>query len=247
MKMIVVKDYQEMSKKAAEYLIAKVRQFPSITLGLATGETPLGMYRYIVEDHQKNGTSYRKVTTFNLDEYVGLSAENKNSYRYYMNDVLFHHIDIKKTNIHIPRGDATDLQRECNDYEKLIEEAGGIDLQVLGIGSNGHIGFNEPGTSFDSKTHIVNLTYSTIKANARFFNSINEVPTQAITMGISTIMKSREILLLISGESKKEALKTLWNTEENENFPASVLKHHPHVMIIADEAAAANMSSYVYF
>jgi glucosamine-6-phosphate deaminase len=241
MKIIEVRDYQQMSDTAAEYIIKKIVQDPSINLGLATGGTPVGTYKCLIDDHQKNGTSYQKVTTFNLDEYIGLSGENKNSYRYFMNDQLFNYIDINKAKTNIPSGIAADFQEECNCYEDLITKLGGVDLQILGIGSNGHIGFNEPGTSFDSKTHIVELASSTIQANARFFNKIEDVPTQAITMGISTIMESKEILLLVSGEKKREALFRLLNGEINESFPASVLKNHPCVTIIADKAAIADL------
>lgn len=241
MKIIEVKDYAEMSQKAAEFIIEKVNLCPSIKLGLATGGTPLGTYQKLIEDHRKNGTSYRYVTTFNLDEYIGLSGENKNSYQFYMNDKLFNHIDINNNITNIPRGDSEDLQIECHRYEDLINKLGGIDMQILGIGKNGHIGFNEPGTSFNSITHVVDLAESTIKANGRYFNRSEEVPTKAITMGISTIMKSKEILLLISGESKKEALYKLLYEDINENFPASVLKNHPYVTIIADKAAVAGL------
>ncbi|MDR7238826.1 glucosamine-6-phosphate deaminase [Neobacillus drentensis] len=241
MKILEVKDYQQMSNKAAEYIIEKVIRFPSIKLGLATGGTPIGTYKKLIEDHQKNGTSYRRVTTFNLDEYIGLSEENKNSYRYYMNENLFNHIDIEKSRTFIPRGDVDDIQKESLYYEDLIAKHSGIDLQVLGIGSNGHIGFNEPGTLFESSTHIVNLAPSTIQANARFFNRVKEVPTKAITMGIATIMKSKEILLLISGEEKRETLFRLLNGDVNIGFPASVLKNHPFVTIIADEAAVKDI------
>jgi glucosamine-6-phosphate deaminase len=241
MKIIEVKDYQHMSRKAADYIIEKIIRNPSIKLGLATGGTPTGTYKNLVEDHRKNGTSYQRVTTFNLDEYTGLSGENKNSYRYYMDSHFFNHIDIKKAKTFIPQGDVRDLQEECLRYEDLIAKNGGIDLQILGIGSNGHIGFNEPGTSFQSRTHIVNLASSTISANARYFNRIEDVPTKAITMGISTIMKSKEILLLISGENKREAMIKLMNANISESFPASVLKTHPHVTIIADEAAVAGL------
>lgn len=241
MKIIEVKNYQQMSNKAASYIIEKVINYPNIKLGLATGGTPVGTYQKLIEDHQKNGTSYQKVTTFNLDEYIGLSKENKNSYHYFMNEHLFNHIDINKKRTFIPRGDVEDLQKECLYYEELIAKHGGIDLQVLGIGSNGHIGFNEPGTSFESKTHIVKLTPSTIQANARFFKRENEVPTKAITMGMATIMKSKEILLLISGEAKREALFKLLNRDVNADFPASILKNHPSVTIIADEAAVKDV------
>ncbi|MGG1400907.1 glucosamine-6-phosphate deaminase [Bacillus salipaludis] len=241
MKIIEVKDYQRMSETAAEYIMKKVLNHPSITLGLATGGTPTGTYQNLIKDHQKNGTSYQRVTTFNLDEYIGLAGTDKNSYRYYMDENLFTHIDIKKANTFVPRGNGRNIEEECIRYEDLLSSHGGIDLQVLGIGSNGHIGFNEPGTSFQSKTHIVNLAPSTIEANARFFNRPEEVPTQAITMGISTIMKSKEILLLASGESKRDAMYQLLHSEVNENFPASVLKNHPCVTIIADEAAILDL------
>ncbi|WHY68190.1 glucosamine-6-phosphate deaminase [Neobacillus sp. SuZ13] len=241
MKIIEVKDYQQMSNKAAEYIIKKVIQNPSIKLGLATGGTPIGTYKCLIDDYHKNGTTYQKVTTFNLDEYIGLSGENKNSYRYFMNNQLFNYIDINKAKTNIPSGIASDFQEECHRYEDLINQHGGVDLQILGIGSNGHIGFNEPGTPFASKTHIVELASSTIEANARFFNKIEEVPTKAITMGISTIMDSKEILLLVSGEKKREALFRLLNGEISESFPASVLKNHPCVTIIADKAAIADL------
>lgn len=236
MNIIEVKDYDEMSHVAAEYMIKKIKENPFVKLGLATGETPVGTYKKLIRDHEMNRTSYRNIKTFNLDEYVGLSPENKNSYRYFMNNLLFNHIDILAENTHIPRGDAHDLQQECESYELLISE-NGIDLQILGIGNNGHIGFNEPGTSFHSKTHIVNLAPSTINANARFFEKVEEVPTKAITMGISSIMKSKEILLLVSGEKKKDALKKLFNGVITEDFPASVLKNHEKVTVIADKMA----------
>jgi glucosamine-6-phosphate deaminase len=231
---IEVKDYQEMSMVSGEFIIVKVKNQPSITLGLATGGTPKGTYQYLIKDHQENGTSYQKVTTFNLDEYIGIKSSHPNSYRYYMNNCFFNHININISQTNIPNGAANNQHDECLRYEQLIETHGGIDLQILGIGSNGHIGFNEPGTKFDTQTHIVNLTDSTRKANARYFNAFNEVPKQAITMGISTILKSREILLLVSGESKKEAMKQLLCDGISESFPASILQCHPHVTIIAD-------------
>lgn len=226
-----------MSKKAAEIIIEKVRQTSDVVLGLATGGTPIGMYHQLVSDHLEAGTSYLNVTTFNLDEYIGLSGEHHNSYRAFMNNHLFAQIDIHDRNIHIPNGVSKDIQKECIEYEELIQKHGGIDLQILGIGQNGHIGFNEPGTSFESMTHVVELDPSTRKANARFFKNSEEVPTEAITMGIATIMRSKEILLLISGEHKRTAFKRLINGEMEEQFPASVLKKHAHVTIIADEAA----------
>lgn len=238
MKLIKAKDYQDMSRKAADFIIEKVRQNPSMTLGLATGGTPVGTYENLVKDHRDNHTSYQNISTFNLDEYIGLAGTNPNSYRHYMNEQLFNHIDVQQQKTHVPTGDAEDLKGECAQYERLIQEHGGIDLQLLGIGNNGHIGFNEPGTSFDSRTHIIDLKKSTVEANARYFDgNMDLVPKQAITMGIASIMESKEILLLVSGENKKEALNQLLNGEISENFPASVLKNHPYVTIIADEAA----------
>lgn len=244
MNIIEVNDYAELSEKGAQFMINMVRKNPTIRLGLATGETPIGTYQKLIEDHQQNGTSFQNVTTFNLDEYVGLSGENKNSYRYFMNNKLFHHIDININHTHLPQGDAKDIQFECQHYENLISLHGGIDLQLLGIGRNGHIGFNEPGTSFESKTQVIQLASSTIKANARFFNTIDEVPTRAITLGISNIMKSKQILLLVSGESKRQAMDELLNGEVTERFPASILKKHPCVTIIADKAAVSSVLAH---
>lgn len=245
MEIVKVKNYEVMSKTAAEYMINKIRQYPEVTLGLATGGTPVGTYKNLIQDHRNNKTSYKKVTTFNLDEYIGLSGDHSSSYRYFMDSVLFEHLDILKEKTYIPSGVAKDMEKECLDYEQLLKSQGGIDLQILGIGGNGHIGFNEPGTPFSSKTHIVDLAQSTKEANARFFSNINEVPTQAITMGISTIMQSREILLLVSGEAKSEAVQQLLNGEINEQFPASILRQHPNVTIIADEAALAGSRVHV--
>ncbi|KKK36472.1 glucosamine-6-phosphate deaminase [Mesobacillus campisalis] len=242
MKIKKVKNYEEMSRIAAELIIDKVRSNPSINLGLATGSTPVGMYEKLVQDHQEKGTSYKSVKTFNLDEYIGLSSENPNSYRSFMNKQLFNHIDIPIENTHVPHGDAKDPSQECAEYEALLKKNGGVDLQILGIGGNGHIGFNEPGTSFQSETHIIELAESTRRANARFFNSLEEVPTQAITMGIASIMQSKEILLLVSGQKKSQAVKQLLQGDVGEHFPASVLKTHPNVTIIADEAALSEVT-----
>lgn len=239
MKLIEVKDYQEMSQVAADYLLSKVKTYDKLTLGLATGGTPQGLYEALINDHNQNGTSYRHVSSFNLDEYIGLSGKHPNSYFHYMNDHLFNHIDIDSKNTHIPSGKAVDLEKECAAYDEKIRSHGGIDLQILGIGSNGHIGFNEPGTSFDTNTHIVELAESTREANARYFDSIDEVPAQAITMGISSIMKSKEILLLVSGDAKQVAMKKLVEGEISENFPASILNRHEHVTVIADQEALA--------
>ncbi|GAE35007.1 glucosamine-6-phosphate deaminase [Halalkalibacter akibai] len=238
MNLIEVRDYEEMSQIAADYLVKQVRKNPASVLGLATGGTPQKMYELLIADHKKNKTNYNTITTFNLDEYMGLKPTDPTSYRYYMDQNLFNHINVQEKNINLPSGLAANVEEECKKYEVRIQEKGGIDLQILGIGSNGHIGFNEPRTAFSSRTHVVNLTASTREANARFFDSIKEVPTQAITMGIATIMESKEILLLVSGEEKADAMKRLFSQEEpNEQFPASILKNHPHVTIVADKKA----------
>lgn len=237
MEIITAKDYTEMSQIAADIFSKRVRQDAKLTLGLATGGTPIETYKCLTLDHQKNQTSYQKVTTFNLDEYIGLEPTDHNSYQYYMKTNLFNHIDIPKQQTHIPNGKAENPHKECETYDQQITVRGGIDLQLLGIGSNGHIGFNEPGTSFDTATHVENLTTGTREANARFFNSIDEVPKQAITMGIGTIMRSKEILLIVSGESKSKALARLLEGEIDPSFPASVLKKHAHVTIVADTDA----------
>lgn len=237
MNLIRVASYEEMSIKAGSLIVEKVRSNPEMILGLATGSTPLGLYKYLIKDHNDNGTTYKNIKTANLDEYIGIPANNHNSYHAFMMKNFFNHIDIDKDHTLIPNGGADDLEEECTRYEKKISALGGIDLQILGIGENGHIGFNEPGTSFQSRTHIVTLAENTRQANARFFNSMHEVPKQAITMGISTIMDSREIFLLASGDRKAEAIKRLVTGDVSEEFPASVLKQHQNVTILADDAA----------
>lgn len=237
MNIIKVQDSEEMSREAAKRIIEKIKAKPSLTLGLATGSTPIGTYKKLIEDHIENGTSYRKVNTVNLDEYVGLPEEDPNSYHYFMMENLINHIDIPFEQSHIQSGLVDDLEQECQRYESLIKSLGGIDLQLLGIGANGHIGFNEPGTSFQSTTHVVKLTEETRKANARFFQSVEEVPTYAITMGIKTILDSSEIIMLACGKGKAEAMKQLITGEANESVPASAIKLHSNVTIIADQAA----------
>ena len=242
MELIVVKDHEQLCQQASQRIIQQVKQKKDSVLGLATGGTPEGVYRLLAEDHQRNWTSYRKVRTVNLDEYVGLPHHHPNSYRYYMNSKLFQYLDIPIAQTHLPDGMSIDLELECRHYEYLIRRLGGIDLQLLGIGLNGHIGFNEPGTPFTSETHVVELTPSTREANQRFFSSLEEVPRQAITMGIATIMRSREILLLVSGEHKAEILYRLFTEEVSEQLPASVLKRHPQVTVLADRMAAKHLS-----
>jgi glucosamine-6-phosphate deaminase len=238
MHIIPVKDFNDLGRKASQFIIQLVREKPDAVLGLATGSTPKSTYKELIQDHRLNGTSYQHVRTVNLDEYVGLAKDNPNSYHYFMRDQLFNHIDIPDRNIYIPNGLASDLDEECRRYDRLITELGGVDLQILGIGRNGHIGFNEPGTSFEVMTHVVDLTLDTRKANARFFNTLEEVPKQAITMGIKNILQSRSILLLASGPSKADAMARLLNESKITNaFPASSLHQHRNVTVIADEDA----------
>ncbi|WP_186576075.1 glucosamine-6-phosphate deaminase [Aquibacillus kalidii] len=237
MRLVSANDYQQLSQLAADFILEKVKQAEKLTLGLATGSTPIGTYQLIIEDYQHNKTSYSHVTTFNLDEYVGIKPTDPNSYHYFMEQKLFKHLPITSEQIHIPNGLAVDLEEECRLYESRIKAHEGIDLQLLGIGSNGHIGFNEPGTTVNSRTHIVNLTEETRRSNARFFEALSEVPTQAITMGLGTIMDSKEILLLVSGKSKSKALFDLLEKKPDPSLPASILDSHPNVTIIADQDA----------
>lgn len=231
MNWIEAKDYNQLSEIGAQIFKDQLKEKPHSILGLATGSTPIGLYKQLIASFERGEISFKEVQTFNLDEYVGLSPENKNSYFYFMHDQLFNHIDIKKENVHIPSG-LGDVDANAREYEELINESGGIDLQLLGIGVNGHIGFNEPGTSFDSKTKIVDLTESTIEANKRFFDRVEDVPTRAITMGIDSIMKAKKIVLLISGATKQEAYDKLRSGEISEDFPASALHNHPNVTVI---------------
>ncbi|SFA88048.1 glucosamine-6-phosphate deaminase [Lentibacillus halodurans] len=241
MDIISVKDYYEMSKKTCEYVVDQVNKLDRPVLGLATGSTPEGLYRQLIGQYKEGHVSFNHVTTFNLDEYVGLAADDPNSYRYYMNEKLFNHIDLPEDRAFLPNGDEEDLAKECRDYEMLIRDSGHIDLQILGLGLNGHIGFNEPGTAFDSRTHIVELDASTRQANARFFPTMDDVPEKAITMGIDTIMESKQIVLLVSGEKKADAVHQLVNGEITEEFPASILQKHQNVTVVADKGALSRL------
>ena len=241
MNIIKVKDYDEMSDKACELIVDRLNKLENPVFGLATGSTPEGLYKRLIEKYEQKEVSFKGVTSFNLDEYIGLAADNPNSYHYFMGEKLFNHVDISPSQTHLPNGIADDLNKECRDFEQLISEAKGIDLQLLGLGTNGHIGFNEPGTKFDSRTDIVDLAQETLEANARHFDSVDEIPTQAITMGIGSIMEGKEIILLVSGESKADALASVINGEVTEDFPASILQKHNNVTIIADEAALAKV------
>ena len=238
MNVIIAKSYDEMSKKAFEIMKATVEGKKDATLGLATGSTPIGLYEEMIADHKACGTSYAEVSTFNLDEYVGLDYSSDQSYVYFMREHLFDHIDIKLENTNIENGKAADPAAECARYNALLAE-NTVDLQILGIGSNGHIAFNEPGTPFDSVTHVVDLTETTIKDNSRLFNSIDEVPKQAFTMGLSNIMTAKKIVVLANGANKAKAVYGMVHGEITEDIPASILQNHRDCTLICDEAAAS--------
>lgn len=242
MRVILCDNYEQMSAEAARLVESQIILKPDCVLGLATGSTPVGMYKKLVERFQSGAIDFSEIKTFNLDEYYPLSAENDQSYHYFMNENLFKYINVKKENIHIPNGEAADIEAECTEYESKIENAGGIDLQILGIGQNGHIGFNEPDENLNAKTHVTELTESTIKANSRFFASIDDVPTKAITMGIATILKSRKIILMACGVEKSDAIAELVTDDISTDNPATMLKAHPDVVIICDKDAYSKVN-----
>lgn len=241
MKIIVCENYEEMSLKGAEIVKEQVNSKPDCILGLATGSTPVGLYNCLSEMNIKGDVDFSKVTSFNLDEYYPISPENDQSYRYFMNENLFSkiNIDIKKT--HVPNGMAEDPEKACKEYDESILNAGGIDLQILGIGQNGHIAFNEPADELYEGTHITGLTESTIKANARFFEKEEDVPTKAVTMGIASIMRARKIIILANGSAKREIVKNLINGGITTKIPASILKVHPDVTLICDKDACPEL------
>lgn len=238
MRLIVTKNYEELSKIAAEEFANVVIEKPTAVLGLATGGSPVGMYKELIAKCENKELDFSKCTSINLDEYIGLNPEHEQSYRNFMNTNLFDHINIDKANTFVPNGLAENLEEECKNYDKKIEEFGGIDVQLLGIGNNGHIAFNEPGDELSAGTHIISLTESTIEANARFFDSIDEVPRKALTMGLGGIMKAKKIILIASGEGKAEAIKGLFSGKITTNNPATILQMHRDVVVIVDEAAA---------
>ncbi len=239
MKVIVTKDYTQMCKLASRIFAAQITLKPESVLGLATGSTPVGMYNELVEMYKEGRVDFSKVRTVNLDEYAGLDGSNDQSYRYFMNHNLFDHINIDKDNTNVPNGVAADLQAECERYEQVVADMGGVDIQLLGIGNNGHIAFNEPCEEFPEKTHIVDLTQNTIEANARFFSSMDEVPKKALTMGIGPIMKAKKIVLLANGAKKAQTIYDTVYGPITPKVPASVLRLHTDVTIFADEEAAA--------
>lgn len=233
----VVENYEEMSRRAAEIVELQVLGKPHSVLGLATGSTPLGLYDKLAEGVKERKVSYEQTKTINLDEYLGLGRSHPNSYHRFMCEHLFERIDVQMRNTYLPDGKARSVEEECQRYEALIDRLGPVDLQILGLGTNGHIGFNEPGTPQNSLTHCVELDESTRKSNARFFESPEAVPTHAITMGIASILKSERILLMASGKKKAPAVKRLLEKRVSEEFPASVLWNHENVTLIVDQEA----------
>lgn len=237
MKIIKADNYEHMSMRAARIMASQIALKNNSVIGLATGDTPLGMYREIIKMYKDKELDFSKVKTFNLDEYYGLNRDNENSYYFYMMNNFFKYVNMRKENINIPNGMTENIEAECSNYDKKIKASGGIDIQILGIGVNGHIGFNEPNTSFEVGTHLVELEKETIKSNSRFFDSPEEVPTKAISMGIKTIMQSRAIILLASGEKKAAAIEKTVKGKISTALPASILQLHNNVTLIVDKAA----------
>ncbi len=235
MKYIVVKSYEELSNKAADLIAAQILVKPNCVLGLATGSSPVGTYQRLIADNKAGKIDFSTVTSVNLDEYVGLDGGNDQSYRYFMNDNLFNHVNIDKEKTFVPNGCAKDLKAEGEAYDQMIRDLGGIDLQLLGIGLDGHIGFNEPDDVFTGPTHEVKLDESTIKANARFFANEDEVPKTAITMGMLSIMQAKKVLLVANGAAKKEIVEKAFFGPIDPKVPASILQLHPDVTVIFSE------------
>ena len=237
MKVYTAKDYAGMSRIAANILSAQVTLKPDCILGLATGSTPIGTYKVLTERCASGDLDFSQVKSINLDVYVGLSPDHDQSYRYFMQTNLFDHVNIARENTNVPNGLAEDLDAECQRYNEVIHTLGPIDIQVLGMGHNGHIGFNEPSDVFELETHLVDLTQTTIDANARFFSSADDVPRQALTMGIKSIMQAKKILVVVSGKDKAEIVKKAFTGPVTPQVPASILQMHPDVILVGDEAA----------
>ena len=234
MRIIVCENYEEMSKTAAKMVASQLMLKPDSVIGLPTGSTPVSMYAELARMYKEGETDFSQAVTFNLDEYYPIVKENPQSYYYFMNENLYSKVNLKPENIHIPNGSANDVDAECANYDKLIEDNGGIDLQVLGIGNNGHIGFNEPAGELNDRTHMTGLTEETILANARFFNSADEVPQHALTVGMATILMAKKIILLVSGKNKSEPLKRLLTGKISTAVPATMLNLHRDTVIITD-------------
>lgn len=241
MRIIEAENYKDMSRKAANIISAQMILKPDCVLGLATGSTPIGIYEQLAEWYKKGDLDFSKISTVNLDEYKGLNRENDQSYYYFMHQHLFDHVNVRPECTHVPNGMEPDSEKECKRYEELVDSLGGADLQLLGLGHNGHIGFNEPAPVFEKTTHCVDLTESTIEANKRFFASAEEVPKQAYTMGIGTIMKAKKVLVVVSGEDKAEIVAKAFAGEVTPEVPASILQMHQDVTVVADKAALSKM------
>lgn len=241
MKIYKAKDYKDMSRKAANIISAQVIMKPNCVLGLATGSTPIGTYDQLVEWYNKGDLDFSEVTTVNLDEYKGLPRTNDQSYYYFMHQHLFDRVNIDPERTNVPNGMEPDAEKECGRYEELIRSLGGVDLQLLGLGHNGHIGFNEPGEAFEKETHCVDLTESTIEANKRFFASADDVPKQAYTMGIKTIMQAKKILIVVNGENKADIVERAFFGQVTPEVPASILQLHNDVTLVGDEEALAKI------
>lgn len=247
MEIIITPDYEEMSAVSATLIAKEIQKKHDLVLGLATGDTPVGTYKHLVKLYKEEGLDFSKVTSFNLDEYVGLAPIHKNSYNFFMWDNLFKHINISPANVYVPQGNTNDPEEYCTWYEQQIKDAGGIDLQVLGIGGDGHIAFNEPGSSFASRTRVKALYEQTIVDNSRFFDKIADVPRFAITMGIGTILESRKILLIASGAKKADVVASFIEGPVTSQVTATALQLHSYVTVVLDEAAASKLERTQYY
>ena len=235
MKKVICRDYNELSIKAAKLIAEQIWHKPNSILGLCTGATPLGLYKELIRLYESAEIDFSQVTIFNIDEYYGISLENPQSYSYYMIENLIKHINIKPENFNIPNGNTKFVAAECKRYDELMDRAGGIDLQILGLGVNGHIGFNEPASELDTKTHLTVLKQETIAANAKFFNNVKDIPTHAITVGVSSILKSKKIVILISGKNKSEILKEILKEEITTYAPVTLLHLHSDVTLLVEK------------
>jgi glucosamine-6-phosphate deaminase len=247
MEVVICADYEEMSAAAAQVVAGIVRAKPGAVLGLATGSTPVGLYQQLIRMHRQEGLEFSQVTTFNLDEYVGLPPEHEQSYRRFMNENLFDHVNVPIEQTHVPSGTAEDYAAHCRGYEQQIRQAGGIDVQVLGIGSDGHIAFNEPGSSLASRTRIKTLAEQTIRDNARFFEKPQDVPIYAVTMGVGTILEARRLILLASGAGKADAVAACVEGPVSSMCTASALQLHPCATVFADRQSAGKLKMRAYY
>ena len=247
MEIIITPDYEQMSKTSARIIAKEIKRKHDLVLGLATGDTPIGTYEELVKIHKEEGLDFSKVTTFNLDEYIGLAPLHKNSYNLFMWENLFKHINANSENVYVPQGNTDDPEEFSQWYEEQIKKAGGIDLQVLGIGGDGHIAFNEPGSSFASRTRVKALEKQTIEDNARFFEKVEDVPRFAITMGIGTILEAKKILLIVSGKSKADVCAKFIEGPVSSQITASALQLHNYVTVVLDEPAASKLTRTKYY